>query len=277
MIKYMKIDFYLKPHRLQPPPFIGSTLRGVFGYSLKDVVCINPSFTCNGCFARENCLYYKFFEEKNKTHRYRFSFDLYQENYNFSLFLFEDACEKLPDVITALYTMLSEKGLGTDRTKFQIDHILIDGKVVFRDGAFDLHGITPTTFSSLCESNDITIAFLTPLRIKYNGKLLNHTPGIEILLYSILNRLHELKDLPKVKLPFTPKYKNKKSDINFIDFSRYSNRQKRKMQLGGIVGQMQVSDIDSKSLALLELGQIIGVGKQTAFGMGKIKILQHDK
>ena len=41
-----------------PYKFIGSTIRGALGWSLKRVVCINPSFKCEGCFAKDNCLYY---------------------------------------------------------------------------------------------------------------------------------------------------------------------------------------------------------------------------
>lgn len=44
------------------------------------------------------------------------------------------------------------------------------------------------------------------------------------------------------------------------------------MQLGGIMGEMWISDIDEQSFKLLKLGELIGVGKQTVFGLGKINI-----
>ena len=44
------------------------------------------------------------------------------------------------------------------------------------------------------------------------------------------------------------------------------------MQFGGVMGEMWISDIDEESFNLLKLGEIIGVGKQTVFGLGKISI-----
>jgi CRISPR/Cas system endoribonuclease Cas6 (RAMP superfamily) len=44
------------------------------------------------------------------------------------------------------------------------------------------------------------------------------------------------------------------------------------MQLGGIMGHINYDEIDAKSYALLKLGEIMGVGKQTVFGLGEIRV-----
>ncbi len=64
----------------------------------------------------------------------------------------------------------------------------------------------------------------------------------------------------------------RRSLIHFEDQTRLSNRQKTKLQIGGIVGHIVYDTIDEKSYQLLKLGEIIGVGKQTAFGLGKIAV-----
>ena len=74
------------------------------------------------------------------------------------------------------------------------------------------------------------------------------------------------------KLPFEPKYKLKSKDIFFNDIKRFSGVQNTSMQFGGVMGEMWISDIDEESFNLLKLGEIIGVGKQTVFGLGKISI-----
>ena len=273
MLNFHKIDLTLKPTKQKPHPFIGSTLRGAFGVSLKKVVCINPSFECEGCFAKDSCLYYDFYEEKNRAHQYRFDFELNPKNYDFSLYLFEDATEKLPYVVSAIHKMLTEQGLGVDRKRFEIERIECNNKLIYKEGTFDLKDIQKEEFKAKVTSDKITLKFLTPLRMKYQGKLLNKKPPLEILLYSIQNRLNEIKNLPKSKLTFTPNYKEGKYQINFTDQTRRSNRQKTKLQIGGITGEIEYESIDEKSLILLELGEIIGVGKQTVFGMGKIKII----
>ena len=272
MISYHKINVQLKSTTIKPLPFIGSTLRGAFGHSLKKVVCINPSFECEGCFAKENCLFYDFYEQKNRAHQYRFDFNLNPENYNFSLYLFEEATEKLPYVISAIHKMLTEQGLGADREKFEIKEILCNEKNIYKDGKFNLKEVEVQEFAVKELSNSVTLTLKTPLRMKHQGKLLSQKPSLETLLYSITNRLNEIKNLPRVKLTFLPTYKEKSASVKFTDQTRRSNRQKTKLQIGGIVGEINYEEIDEKSLILLQLGEIIGVGKQTVFGMGKIEI-----
>ncbi len=260
------------PSTITPLSFIGSTLRGAFGVSLKKVVCINPSFNCEGCFAKENCIYYDFFEEKNQAHKYRFDFELDPKNYNFSLYLFEDAATKLPYVVSALHKMLTEVGLGVNRDKFEIESMVCNDKTIYKDGEFDLKDIKTQLFTPNELPKKIILSLVTPLRMKYQNRLLNKKPPLEILLYSIQNRLHEIKNEPKIKLTFTPLYKEDHVRVRFHDQTRRSNRQKTKLQIGGILGEIAYEEIDQKSVILLKLAEIVGVGKQTVFGMGKVKV-----
>ncbi|MDR1450773.1 MAG: CRISPR system precrRNA processing endoribonuclease RAMP protein Cas6 [Helicobacteraceae bacterium] len=73
-------------------------------------------------------------------------------------------------------------------------------------------------------------------------------------------------------MPYEPSYKEGESSIAFKDFTRFSARQQTKMQLGGIMGHINYDEIDAKSYALLKLGEIMGVGKQTVFGLGEIRV-----
>lgn len=272
MIKYFKIEVFLKKNSIKPLPFIGSTLRGAFGMSLKKVVCINPSFTCEGCFAKDNCLFYDFFEEKNRAHQYRFDFGLNPESYDFSLYIFEKATKKLPYVISAIHKMLTEQGLGVKRDKYEIDTIRCNNKILYKDANFDLTDTKEQEFKIDDLPSEITLHLKTPLRMKYQNRLLHKKPPLETLLYSIQNRLNEIKDLPKTKLTFTPQYKEKRANIHFVDQTRRSNRQKTKLQIGGILGEITYEEVDEKSVILLKVGEVLGVGKQTVFGMGKIEV-----
>lgn len=272
MITYHKLDITLALCSALPHPFIGSTLRGAFGVSLKKVVCINPSYSCEGCFAKESCLYYDFYEAKNKAHQYRFDFKLNPKNYDFSLYLFEDATDKLPYVVSAIHKMLTEQGLGVNRDKYTIQKITCNNKTIYKDEKFDLAEIKPQSFTPKELHSKVELRFITPLRTKYKGKLLSTTPPLETLIFSIHNRLCELTNMPKTRLTFTPSYKELKASVRFTDQTRRSNRQKTKLQIGGITGNAIYNDIDEKSLIYLTLGEIIGVGKQTVFGMGKIAL-----
>ena len=220
MLTYHKLDITLKASKIAPLAFIGSTLRGAFGVSLKKVVCINPSYTCEDCFAKDNCLFYDFYERKNRAHPYRFDFELNPKNYDFSLYLFELATQKLPYVVSAIHKMLTEQGLGVNRDTFQIDTILCNEKTIYHDGKFNLQDVKPKAFKARELSKHINLTLKTPLRMKHQGKLLHQKPSLETLLYSITNRLNEIKNLPKVKLTYEPKYKEESASIKFVDQTR---------------------------------------------------------
>jgi CRISPR/Cas system endoribonuclease Cas6 (RAMP superfamily) len=44
------------------------------------------------------------------------------------------------------------------------------------------------------------------------------------------------------------------------------------MRLGGIVGEVEYRNLDPTSYKFLKLAELIGVGKQTVFGLGKVKV-----
>jgi CRISPR/Cas system endoribonuclease Cas6 (RAMP superfamily) len=42
--------------------------------------------------------------------------------------------------------------------------------------------------------------------------------------------------------------------------------------MGGVLGEIVLSGVDKNTYDLLKLGETIGVGKQTVFGLGKYKM-----
>ena len=273
MLTYHKIDVNI-PRTYKPTLyFLGSTLRGAFGVGLKKVVCINPARECQGCHSVSNCLYYDFYEQKNIPHKYRFSKGLGEDSYSFSLYLFEEASSKLPYVLSAINETLCNVGLGSNREKLQIDSIYCNDELIYSDGTFKSIQISPKTFSPDSLKDSAKIEFVTPLRIKKNGRLLTQKPTLTQLVISIHNRLNEIKGYPIVRLPFSPQAIETSGTVRFEDLSRYSNRQQTKMQLGGLLGSLTYDSIDNRSYMMLKLGEILGVGKQTVFGLGEIKVI----
>ncbi len=96
---------------------------------------------------------------------------------------------------------------------------------------------------------------------------------IDILL-SINKRFYQLKSIPYERTIFDTNFSIINSNLRFQDLTRYSNSQKTKMQLGGMIGEMVISGLDEQNLKLLKLGELIGVGKQTVFGLGKIEVIE---
>jgi len=42
--------------------------------------------------------------------------------------------------------------------------------------------------------------------------------------------------------------------------------------MDGIMGSIQITNLDPQSYNLLKLGEILGVGKQTVMGLGSIRV-----
>ncbi|MEA3491264.1 MAG: CRISPR system precrRNA processing endoribonuclease RAMP protein Cas6 [Campylobacterota bacterium] len=266
----IRVQVYTKQNA---PLFIGSTLRGAFGYALKKVVCINPSYRCDGCFAKQECLYYDFYESQNGYHNYRFDIELDSSKFDFALFLFEESCEKLPYVLSGLHKMLTEVGLMHDNLIFEEFKITIDSRIVYDGERFDLEGIMPQNFETTPHTPNLTLTLKTPLRIKRNNRFIRDDVALEDILRSIHQRERQLCYGEKyAKLEYTPRYTLLSKSLHHQTLIRKSGRQKSKMNMDGIMGQIAIENLDPASYRLLKLGEILGVGKQTVMGLGNIRV-----
>jgi len=220
-MKYLKIKISAKNENFKVPSFLGSMIRGGFGSSLKDVVCVNPSKICQGCFAAKNCIYYEFFEEKNRFLNYRLDFELFPKKLDFSLYLFNDSIEKYPYILSAIHKMLTYKGLGKNREKFEIENIKIDNEVIYKNGQFENIKIEPKNFKNDNFCPNVKVKFITPLRIKREGRFLKpENLDIKDILISI-NKKRAFFDSKKEQIKSFPKIVKK--DLKMVDFTRYSN------------------------------------------------------
>ena len=252
--------------------FTGSMLRGAMGYALKKVTCINPSYNCDGCFASSSCLFYQFYETKNSIHNYRFDIELGSGKFNFGLYLFNDACGNVAYVLSALEILLKKNGLGKENHTFEKIEMYLNGEIVYQDGVFSSLDIASKTFETKSSFKNLKIKLLTPLRIKKNNKFLRDDIDLKDILRSINQREQELLGHRAYSLNYEPSYTITVKVLSHKVLARNSNRQKTRMNMDGIVGEMAVLGIDKESHRLLKLGEVIGCGKQVVMGLGKIKI-----
>jgi len=269
---YTKISIIFKPED-KPAYFIGSQLRGALGYALKKVSCINPSYNCEGCFASANCLYYEFYEEKNVFHKYRFDINLGLDYYNFDFYLFDDAVIKLPYVISALHMMITQNGLGMNRNTYKDFDMYINDEPCFINGQLKMPKDFTKSFMINKISQNVHLKFLTPLRIKKDNKFLR-SDGLELenIINSIYQRQMQLLGKGFKKFPYKIEGEITNKKLEFKELTRQSNRQKTTMNMGGIIGSMEIKNLSKECYEVLKLGELIGVGKQTVFGLGKIKV-----
>ncbi len=244
------------------------------GYALKKVTCINPSYNCEGCFASSSCLYHKFYEATNSFHKYRFAIELGSGKFDFELYLFDDACESLAYVLSALEKTLKENGLTKEKHTFSDITMSVNEQLVYSNGAFSSLDISPKTFQLDSFCPNIKVKLQTPLRIKKDNRFLRDDVAIEEILRSIYQREQEIFYGKKLfKLDYTPSYTTEMKLLKHQALLRKSGRQKQRMNMDGIVGEIAIMGIDERSYKLLKLGEIIGVGKQTVMGLGRIEVL----
>lgn len=244
---YTKLTFKTKTKK--PYLFIGSKIRGAFGYALKDEVCINPSFVCENCFTQKECIFFNMYEKQNITHKYRFDFKLYEDKYKFSILLFEDLQKQKESIKNALLKTLKD-----------YEDIKVDSKT---------KSIKDSQFKSI-----VKLEFLTPLRIKKQNRFVLHNDEITIydILFSIYRRSLELQDKPFQRKEFNKKIKTISQNLHYKELTRKSNKQNTKMNMGGMMGNIILSNVDKDTYNLLKIGEVIAVGKSTVFGLGKFKM-----
>ena len=242
---YTKLTFNIKSAP-KPYPFIGSKMRGMLGYALKDEVCINPTLKCDGCFAANECVFYDMYEKQNATHKYRLDFKLYSDKYKFSLLLFDDLQKHANVIEKAMISALKEYKKVKAKQK---------------DKVFKQTKKHPSV---------LKLTLLTPLRIKKQNR------SDKITITDILNSIHKrdtyIHGKTYVPLPVEKECRLVTEKLRFVDVNRRSNKQNMFMKMGGLMGEMVLSGVSKEEYALLKLGEVIAVGKSTVFGLGKIKI-----
>lgn len=295
------------------PPYQGSTLRGIFGHALKKVVCALKKQECSDCLLAERCIFPTVFDIPAKTdetngrkriaqppHPYVIEPSVhahthYQKNdlLDFSMLLFGAACDNLPYFIYAFEQIGSNgigKRIGGRSGTFSLKEVQSDGVVIYTkaDGKIrnpsDIPEIAGEDLLAQTAAGplDIELELVTPLRLKYQNGFKADLP-FDVLTRAMLRRISSLFEYhgdgePKLDYRgLVARAKNvaqKESHIGWYDWRRYSNRQEEAMMMGGMVGKITYKDVPGEYLPLLRFCELAHLGKQTTFGLGKIKVTQ---
>jgi CRISPR-associated endoribonuclease Cas6 len=306
---FYKYRINLKPREtIHLPPYKGSALRGVFGYTLKRIVCVMKSSKCDDCMLRLKCVYSAIMETpipedhpdygkyRNAPHPYIIIPPLTRRRIFhpddlifFDIMLIGKANEYLPYFVFT-FTEMGKRGIGKNRGKFDVvsvEALNLDGTrtEIFNGNTGILKAAENRIDYSLFEkaelSDEITISFETPVRIKHNDRLSSDIP-FNLLIRRLSERafllahLHCGADMSDFEgfAKDSENVKTIKNKIKWVDWERYSSRQQTKMKFGGWVGDITYKGDFRKYLPLLRLGEHIHVGKATTFGLGKYRIVR---
>ena len=287
------------------PVYKGSTLRGGFGVAFKRIVCVNRDKVCDSCLLKGKCVYSYVFEtpppsDTSKMRKYPFAPHPYiitppleknriykkGEPLCFDLTLVGKSIDYLPYFIYT-FDELGKIGIGKGRGSYQLEEVKSQGETIYSSRTKTLKNNYKTIrikdlSPSIPQSSVLHITFLTPTRLKFDGKL---TPTLEfhVLIRNLLRRISLLSYFhcgEELNLDFKGIIEKSqdvamtKSELSWIDWERYSNRQETKMKMGGFMGSVTYSGDFDPFLPFILLGEHIHVGKGTSFGLGKYKVIR---
>jgi CRISPR-associated endoribonuclease Cas6 len=168
--------------------------------------------------------------------------------------------------------MISKIGFGKDRVTYTDFDIYVNNSNILENNQIKLPKEYKKEFCLDSYCPDIMIKFITPIRIKKQNKFLRDDIDLLDILSSINRRYYHIVYGEHRRLSVENNFETISKEIQYKELTRKSNRQKTTMNLGGLLGEIKIKNIDKKTYELLKIGEIIGVGKQTVFGLGKIKI-----
>ncbi len=305
---YMKFGKYDCTVRLQEecylPEYKGSTFRGSFGWALKKAVCIFNGRDCADCLVRQHCIYARTFEPFSGEPKYGdiaassppYCFEppqdlkthwLPESSLQFSLLLFGETNDYLPYYIFALEKM-GRSGIGTTMDKKRCPFTLVSVKdhdrELYDPGRMKMTGTSEPVDLQVAAYEDqnlesMKVKLLSPLRIKLKQSFQQQLP-FHVLIRGILRRVSSLfilydegePDLDyKGLVRRAGEVADDPSGLTWIDYLRYSNRQKKKMFLGGMTGKVSYQGNLAEFIPLMRLGSLLHIGKQTSFGLGRFE------
>lgn len=291
---------------LRLPRYAGSTFRGGFGMAFKHLVCVNPTRICEGCPVRMQCAYTYVFEtpptvdesifsrypavphpfvivppgDGRREGRYRPG-----DAFTLDLTLIGHGLSYLPYF---LYTFdrLGRQGVGPGRGRYRLasasavngrdEAILVyDGGTKQMTDDYPVARWTPEPAADAVAR--VALTFETPVRIVQRGDLVVELT-FQTLFRTLLRRISALCAFhgeAALDVDFrglvdrAGTVRTAASDLRWYDWTRYSNRQQQRMQLGGLIGSIAFEGDLTPFMPYLRLGERVHVGKGTSFGLGR--------
>lgn len=217
----------------------------------------------------------------------------------FHLILVGKAMDYLSYVVVA-FQELGRAGLGRDRGRFHPARVMavhpLNGAtdVVFsaeqpdriRTSALTVDRAALQPHADALPTDRLTVTFRTPTRLKHQGALVWEGPPFHVLVRRLLDRISSLAYFhcgERWEIDFlgwierAEAVRIVEARTRWLDWSRHSGRQDRRIKMGGLVGPVTYAGDLASFRALLALGSLIHVGKGTVMGNGRLAVTDLNK
>ena len=273
---------------IEDETYLGSTFRGMLGWQLQNLSCpYQKRPPCNRCIIKEHCPAFILIEGKSPIPGlsdsprgyilYPFKIPAGKASYQLSLTLLGDLARFYPLIRKALANG-QKAGIGRQRARYTT----VEGKAG-RSDTCDISRLEEILEATTFTPGDIAVHLITPLRLRKKGKYLDELDW-PFLLESTARRLEALsvlyaggKALGKetwqaLASLFSTAPAPLSLEISWKEYERYSNRQRRKVPMGGLVGKAHFDHPPEWFAKWLYAASLLHVGKGAAMGLGRIEI-----
>lgn len=281
------------------PPYTGSAWRGLMGWEVQGMVCpFDRRPVCNECAVREHCPYFLLVEKKTPVSGLLESPRGYiisprflenRENQEIRITLIGNCSRFLPVAVQAFFN--GEKtGIGRGNHPFRVislsetipdkseRELPVEGSPPVR-GPFPLRDWIGDAGKS---PERLSFRLLTPVRLRQKGKYMGQMDWA-FYFSTLVRRLEALHCLFSHGEPLGRERwlgiqqqfafnGNVRERLQWEELERYSGRQKRKMPMGGLVGEAEIRSPSPELRQWLRAAEVLHVGKNASMGLGRVEL-----
>ncbi|OCS91021.1 CRISPR system precrRNA processing endoribonuclease RAMP protein Cas6 [Caryophanon latum] len=297
-LTYIRLHFSIRAvDSMQLGKYPAMTIRGGLGYAMQQLAC-----ECRSKQHDADCLYAKMYEEKqgetvedtyipyvrpfvihtgvNELHTYT-----KHMTYQFSITLFGQAT-KAYDLFILAMQHFGEAGIGEKKSPFTVVEVKAEqhhmSQLVFHQNRLLRIPAPQRIADQPLLPADVYVRFTTPLRLQVQGKN-QHVVTLPELFQNIVRRLRSLlyfhcegyylpSSVEEVLLRYAERATIEEADFYYVQYKRFSTRQKNMQRIDGTEGSFYAYDLHEVLVQLLLIGQVMHVGKQTVFGLGRYEV-----
>jgi hypothetical protein len=211
------------------------------------------------------------------------------ETITIGLILFGEINRKLPYFIYAFEEMGKigmGKRVGGKAAKFVIEEVRWNRKAIYRERDADIQvpeKLPVLDFSAGkpdLSTDLLTIELVSPLRFKTEGRIgseLNFEQIVRLALRRTASLLQAFGNgEPALDyrglISRASTVQTVSEELQWADWAHYSNRQRKQIPTGGMIGRVVYAGEMGRFMPLIEFGSKVHLGKNTTHGLGQIRI-----
>jgi hypothetical protein len=263
------------------PAYLGSTLRGVLGQALHhDTNAFNYLYNNRALSDNQQDIINPYVIVPPSINEAAYHAG---EELSFEIYLLGDAAQHSQSIINAL-RRIQEFGLGASRHPFvliKVTHSL-DQRIIWQNGIFYTVAAKSTIlpYRGLSNVKQLTIRVRTPLRIRRDGALLEKV-DFPTIIRNITRRVEALatryggwvdkEEIERIQM-LSAEVSIIQDRLELKNMERYSARLGEKMDFSGLMGVVRFEGELTPFVPWLYGAQTLHIGRNTTFGMGRIKV-----